>query len=137
MARAHDPWKFFVGDTWKLAEVMCDDFDEPIDITGVSNIEWRLNSADGLVNHLTLTLGDGISIIDADTGLVLVDVADEKTILLKAGEYRDQLRLFVGPDVQVQTYGIITAVDPLGNSKLPLSTQLAGVGTLNAQSIVQ
>jgi hypothetical protein len=127
MPRAHDPWKFFVGDTWLIEDTLCDEEGVPLDITAATQIEWKLNDEDGVINRLSFTLGSGITIIDPLNGICLVNASSVQTAGLTPGIYLDQIRLFIAGTVSVQSFGVITAVKPLtaGHDNYPDAAQIA------------
>ncbi len=137
MAKAHIPWTFWIGDTWGLLETLCDDYDQPLDITDATDIEWCLSDETGLVNLATLNFANGGTyVIDGPTGLCYIHYRWSDSRLLTPGYYRDQTRLFVGEEPQVQIYGVIKAVAPLSSVSLRLShAELTGAGTLTSDSI--
>src|SRR4051812_10614267 len=103
MAKAHLPWKFWIGDTWGLLQTLCDDYDVPLDITDASDIEWILSDSTGLVNLATLNFANGGTyVIDGPTGLCYIHYRYDASAELDPGYYRDQTRLYVGLEPQVQ-----------------------------------
>ncbi len=137
MAKAHIPWRFFAGDTWGLLETLCDDYDQPLDITDATDIEWCLSDETGLINYATLNFGNGGTyIIDGPTGLCYIHYTWAQSALLTPGYYKDQTRLFVGQEPQVQIYGIIQAVRPLSSISIRSGHgELAGTGGLISDSL--
>jgi hypothetical protein len=132
MAKAHIPWKFWIGDTWGLLETLCDDYDQPLDITDATDIEWCLSDEAGLVNIATLNFANGGTyVIDGPTGLCYIHYTYAQSKLLAPGYYRDQTRLFIGSEPQVQIYGVIKAMAPLTSVSLRSGhSEMVGSGTL-------
>ncbi len=137
MAKAHIPWRFYIGDTWGLLITLCDDYDVPLDITDATDIEWCLSDETGLINFATLNFANGGTyVIDGPTGLAYVHYRWSESVLLTAGYYKDQTRLFNGEEPQVQTYGIIQAVRALSSVSIRSGHgELAGTGELTSDSI--
>jgi hypothetical protein len=95
----HPPQEFYAGDTWIIA-ASCKDADgEPLDLT-TATAAWVLNDYNG-VNLLTLTIGDGIALVENVSGDLIIgecriEVASSRTAGLMPGFYRDQLHVIDG-----------------------------------------
>lgn len=111
MPLAHDPWEFFIGDTWEIFITCGDSKGRAIDVTNAQEIEWILDDADGVVNYHTLKMTDGfITLIYPVLGQVLVTLPASLSKELTPRIYQDMCTLYM-PDgsVSTQTFGIITA----------------------------
>ena len=127
MPLAHDPWIFYTGDTWLIEVQLCDEDGVPLDLTAATQIEWKLNDEDGVINRLSFSLGNGITVIDPLGGLCLVNVPSVDSAGLTPAIYLDQTRLFIAGTISVQSFGVITARRPLtaGHDNYPDAAQMA------------
>lgn len=113
MQAVHDPWKFFVGTTWKIWVTCSDEDGVPIHLVGSYSLTWLLDDKNGTRNFIRLTNGDGITVLYPQTGEVLIEVSSEKTRALLPGYYLDELTLVLDGDASVQAYGVIEAARKL------------------------
>lgn len=142
MSRAHKPWTFFRGDTWQITDVMCDIDDNPLDLSNSgAEVIWSLNGGDGyLINYLTLKSSTGEITMpnDGTDGVVVLNVSPTDSTHIPPGIYKDQFRLYVQIDnlVAVQTYGVITVLEPLGSSAYLSRAVMNGSSSLTCNSTV-
>ena len=113
MATAHNPFKFFLGDTWLIEFTCLDEDGVALDITTADVLEWKLDDAANTINYFTYTLGSGVDIIDGPHGICMVTVQPAESAALNAAQYRDQFRLTLDGIVNVQCFGIINAIPAL------------------------
>ena len=86
----HDPLDFICGTDWEMTACLLDSGRDPLNLAGAS-LQWKLDSLDGTANYLNASLGSGITVTDAGTSTILVDVSAADTASLLPGEYRDWL----------------------------------------------
>ncbi len=123
MTTIHDPLTLICGDSWEFDGSLCDTLGAPLNLNGAA-ITWKLDSLDGTVNYITLSIGNGIAIqnlakadifvraIPAQTAAVPPGVYDEFG-QLQGGVYRDWLRVTLGDgSVLTEWSGLIKAVPP-------------------------
>jgi len=89
-ASLHPPAAFYRGDTWKIAGTLYNADGSAFDLTTAA-LEWKMVDCAGNV-IFDLTIGNGISIIDAPGGLCLIAVTSAQSGALPVGRYNDQMR---------------------------------------------
>jgi hypothetical protein len=105
----HDPLDFFCGDSWEFPGILQDETGVALPLVGAS-ITWRLDSVDAAINYLALSLGNGISVLNATTGAILVTVSPAQSGNITPGTYKDFLRVTLAEgDVFTEWTGIIRA----------------------------
>ncbi len=110
MAELHPLVAFLVGEDFPIQGCCNDATGEPLDLTGAQAIEWKLETqppqhceeweapaAPSVV--LDLTLGNGIAIINAPLGQIVITLTSAQTKKLNPGRYRDQLCVTLGSGV--------------------------------------
>jgi len=108
MALTHRTFEFFVGDTWTMNASLHDRDGKPLDLTDATVI-WRLR--DDIANAVvaTATIDDGIGIVDAVNGAIVITLASSATSLLPPGNYLDEIRVIIGDVTDTQAIGPIVA----------------------------
>ena len=109
----HDTIAFEVGDDWLIA-VSCTNADgTPMDLTGAA-LEWKLADVDTGHIFATLTVGSGITIEAAVSGIAntcLIWLTHAVTATIAPGFYRDQLRVTTAQNlISTQMKGRIQAL---------------------------
>jgi hypothetical protein len=94
----HDTWTLYKGDTWQL-QFTC----QNVDTTAMTlpdgvAITWKLDDLNKTNNWITRSLGSGITIIDADAGICLVEVDVSLTakLIITSQPYVDELTITKG-----------------------------------------
>jgi hypothetical protein len=111
----HDPWRFYCGDTWRIPFTCVDPTGAPLDLTGFTGdqVEWKLDTYDP-ANVFTKDLDDGIDVVDATAGTVLVTITSDESAALPPDYYRDQLWTTLDDgSIMTQSSGRIEAVQSL------------------------
>jgi hypothetical protein len=117
MSKTHDPFDYFCGDGWYINGYLQDGQGNALNLTGVGLL-WALDDfSTPPVNQITLTIGNGINILDPINGIILVQPSAVKTTAVPPGIYRDSLRVFpaIG-DPYTEWTGIIRAAAALPSS---------------------
>ena len=89
--QGHDPIDRACGDSWELFITQLRGDDRPLNLTDVG-MTWRLDSLAG-ENVLELSIGAGIRVIDARTGVLYGLVPGALTDTVPPGDYIDRLRV--------------------------------------------
>ena len=110
MTTFHVPENFKQGDTWEIEGRLAYADGTPFDLGAGCSIGWIMEDAAGN-QILSLTLGNGITVLDPAAGRCLITVAPVQSATVAVGSYTDQLQ----------------ATDPAGY----VSTQWQG--TINAR----
>ena len=94
MTTVHDPENFICGDNWQIVGPLLDGTGAPLNLTGAT-IQWKLDTADGLANVLTLdNAGNGgVVVVEPSTATILVNVTAARSRDIAPGTYRDWLRV--------------------------------------------
>ena len=92
------------GDSAKLIIDIVDADQKVLDITGMV-LKWSSEKLDEPATRTDLTVGSGITVIDAPTGKIRVDVP--KGSITEPGDHRHELELVDGADSQTVLEGII------------------------------
>lgn len=109
MTTTHDPIQFFCGDTWILTGTVNDEDGLPLNLNNAT-IAWKLDSVDGTINNLTLTIGGGVTILDSPSATIEIEVPASQTAALPPGLYADYLRVTMGDgSVFTEWTGVIRA----------------------------
>lgn len=109
MAELHALAVFLVGDTFPI-EGCCTDADgRELDLSGAQAVEWKLETQPRTREEwetlttptvvLDLTLGNGIAIINAPLGQIVITITAAQSAVLAPGRYRDQLRVVTASGV--------------------------------------
>ena len=108
MALTHRTFEFYVGDTWTMNASLHDRDGNPLDLTDAVVI-WRLR--DDISNAIvaTATIDEGIALVDAVNGAIVITLAASATALLPAGNYLDEIRIIIGDLTETQAIGPIVA----------------------------
>lgn len=113
----HPPQQFYVGDSWEISALCTDGDGDPLDLSA-AQITWKLKSVADNSIKLTLTVGNGIALIENTSGdLVLgqciVTVTPAQSGPLAPGYYRDELTVVAGARTLTQFKGRIEAIEKL------------------------
>jgi hypothetical protein len=108
----HPPQQFYSGDTWEIHASCADGDGNALDLEFAA-LTWRLDDL------LTLSLGDGIALIentsgDLVKGVCLITVTPTQSTALAPGFYNDSLVVETGGKVLTQFQGRIEVVASVG-----------------------
>ena len=93
MSTPHPAHRFKPGATWEIQGNLAYANGLPFNLASGCFIEWAIQAQAGPdVNVLTLTLGNGIAVLDALNGVCLITVTPAQSALVPVGKYLDQLR---------------------------------------------
>ena len=109
MTTFHPPENFKQGDTWPIQGNLAYADGTPFNLGAGCSIGWRLEDSQGNV-ILSLSLGSGITVLDATAGTCLITVAPSQSSGIGVGSYTDQLQA-IDPNgyVSTQWQGTINA----------------------------
>lgn len=129
MTATHPTFRLMAGDTWQLDAALHDEQNAPLNLAGVTAIDWRLRNAG---NRLlaALSLGAGVTVLDAAKGTCRIVYPAASSVEIAAGIYYDEIRVILASGfVTTQAVGQI-AVERAG---APAATVLpASAGFTNA-----
>jgi len=92
MATTHPPVNSFKpGATWEIQGSLHYANGTPFNLGPGCNIQWALQNSMGQI-VLSLSLGDGITVQDADAGICYIIVLPGLSATIPPGSYVDQLR---------------------------------------------
>lgn len=89
MSNGHEVFEFPQGATWEIAGALKDAAGAALDLSGVT-IEWTLKNSS---YSLSLTTVDGITIVDAAAGTILINVVPASSAVVPLGVYEDSLKV--------------------------------------------
>ena len=96
MTTTHDPIDFICGDRWSITGSLGDQDGNPLNMSTVLDIIWKLDSLDNTKNALTLSFSEGgINILDEVNAIIEVAPSAAQTLALPPGTYLDWLQVSV------------------------------------------
>lgn len=105
MTALHDDIVFYAGETWYIDGVLRGADGIPLNLSG-AGVRWRCE-APGAEPLFDYSIDDGITVVDAAAGTILIKVPAERSALATPGVYRDQLQVTIGDEVSTQWIGSI------------------------------
>lgn len=118
MTASHPDFFLYSGSTWEFDATLHDAACNPLDLTG-AEIAWRLYDIQRAVK-IELTVGDGITVVNATSGLCKITVPAVLTAPLAQGFYRDEIVVTLG---SVYAKFIVAGV-PANPSGFPAGAEL-------------
>jgi len=118
MTETHPDFSLYAGNTWEFDAALHDAACNPLPLTDAL-IAWNLYDAQRNV-RIALSVGNGITVVNADAGLCKITVAADVTKTLAAGAYRDEIVVTLASGaVTTQAVGSILVQKP---GSLPVQT---------------
>lgn len=104
MTTQHSKMFFVRGDKWEIAGALLNNAGAPLPLGADPVIEWALYNAAGEV-QFEASIGDGITVVDAEAGTITIEVTPEKSALVPVGQFQDQLRATINSVPQTMWLG--------------------------------
>lgn len=88
----HPPQYAYNSDTWEIQGNLSYADGTPFNLAAGCAIKWGIEPAAGGSRNLELTLGSGITVLDAANGVCLITVTPVQSAAIPVGSYLDQLQ---------------------------------------------
>lgn len=88
----HPSQTFKTGDTWEIQGNLSYADGTPFNLAAGCSLQWGIEPAAGGSLVLELTLGSGITVLDAANGICLITVPPVQSSAIPVGSYVDQLQ---------------------------------------------